>query len=132
MMIIGVILGIILFIAGSIVIIINLLRQKRCSCQTNGLIVDVEITSDYDKHLRTHSKFYTPVIKYSVEGKQYEKKSWGSAEKRKIGQEVLVNYNSNNPNDFYVEPEIVALIVMGFMIGIIGAIVSTISLLLIL
>lgn len=132
-MIIGVILGIILFIAGSIVIIINLLRQKRCSCQTNGVVVDIEVTNSYDrKQKKRRDTFYTPTIKYVVAGNQYKKKSLGSAEKRKIGQEVLVNYNSNNPNDFYAESEIVALIVMGFMIGIIGAIVSTISLLLIL
>ena len=129
-MIIGVVLGTILFIIGITLIIIILLRQKRCNCQTNGVVVDVEVTSTYDRKLRTHSKFYTPVIKYSVEGKQYEKKSWGSAEEREIGQEVLVHYNPNKRTSFYVEPELNATIIVGFTISLMGAIVFFVSLLL--
>jgi len=102
-------------IAMSIIFVImgiNTLKQQRylrtvCTEQTGGIVYDFKVTGTetYDNEDGyTDNRIYLPMFKYEVADVTYTSESdFGTAKKRfKLGQEVIVNYNPDNPVDSYV------------------------------
>ena len=78
------------------------LKVKQCTMETIGIIEDYKIrttNSYYDSYRLWH-----PVIKFDVDNKQVKKEiNIGTTKKKyEIGDKVIVKYNPNDINEFYI------------------------------
>jgi len=91
---------------------INTLNQqsylrKVCTAQTNGIVYDFRVTGtviENDDGSVTDYRTYIPLFEYEVRSQTYNLESGvGTKEKRfKLGQEVIVMYNTDKPAESYV------------------------------
>ena len=80
-------------------------RLKRCTCKTVGRIIDVSISEDKDADgfLTT---YYAPKFEYEVNGHIFQgvgDTSYRSKRRVKIGGNINVYYNPENPSDCYTK-----------------------------
>ena len=98
--IISIIVGAICVIIGIFIMVSHFNAQKTQTAETTAKIIriDSEVETDSDGF---DTRWYYPVIEYTVEGKKYETRLSNSGSTNsteyKEGQEVLVQYNPNNP-----------------------------------
>lgn len=133
-MIIWILIGIIFLVVGIVIVTKTVMKEKRCNCKTHGRVINVNISSSYYRDTRSHSTFYTPIIKYNIDNKQYEKKVFrplGTSTQYKTGQELLVFYNPKNHEEIYITHETKTLKIFGVMISIVGLFITISGLLIV-
>ncbi len=81
-------------------------KRERCTAQTVGKVADMRRVSHSDSDGRT-SYSWNAVYAYRANGTQYEKlSSFGTAQpKFEPGQSVVVFYDPEDPDSYYVEEE---------------------------
>ncbi len=121
-------IGALFFAIGLILILGGSFKEKRCCEETIAIVekVDTETVVERSRQ-RQRSTFYTPFVKYTVEGQEIRKKSFGSTTKYKEGQEVSLYYNPQKPTDCYIDKETKMAKVMGVMLGFMGIIVMAVG-----
>lgn len=89
-------------IIGIIIMVSYFNAQKTQTAETTAIVIriDSELELDTDNY---ETRYYTPVVKYTVNGVEYEEqlpnsKTTNSAEYKK-GQEVTIKYNPDNPSE---------------------------------
>ena len=99
----GAIIGIIFVIIGIFVLVTYSNAKKTQTAETIATIIriDSEIQTDSDGF---DTRWYYPVVKYSVNDEEYEKRlpdsgSTNSTE-YKEGEEVAISYNPDKPDEF--------------------------------
>ncbi len=131
-MLIFIIVGLLFFLVGVIIILLDNKKKNRCNGVTLGKVVDIikDVSKRYQisrenvpynganisvgninigignskyGNINYNTIFY-PVIEYQIEGKKYVKKSniGSSSPSYAIGQEIEIYYNTTNPNEFYL------------------------------
>lgn len=82
----------------------NNLRNK-CTEKTDGVVVKIERVEENTEDGTSIS--YAPVYEYTVNDKTYSHRSGNRTSKGlvkyKEGDKVVINYNPNNPDEYYVE-----------------------------
>ena len=100
-----VLVGFIFLIAG--IIINNNVKkiQTRCTEKTIGKVIDIVEWKSYTEDGISHSWF--PVFEYIVGDRKLKRNSQyaGVSDKYKVGQEINIYYNPENPQDCYIEGE---------------------------
>ena len=103
-------------------------KKKRCTEKVSGRIVDLNSTSDGDRHVGTY-----PIYEYTVLGETYKARAcWSSGRVPHLRETVAVMYDPENPKRSYISGyddklfkirEIVYIIAgITFLIGLIGLI----------
>ncbi len=82
-------------------------QSKKCTCKTIGNIIDIK----KKKHNCRNSCIvsYHAIYRYMVNGIIYEKPSafdLDNPNQYSVGQEVLIYYEENNPDNFFVDYDI--------------------------
>ena len=114
MMLFGMFFGII----GVILLIKEILKRKKCTVSTKGVVVDIsrEVSNDSDGN---RSITLYPIFEYNVSGEKYVQKSKNGSNfcKYHIGQEVEILYNPDKPENYYVKNSFGSIIIgVGFII----------------
>jgi len=113
------IFGVIFICVGLVLVINELSLRNAYSASTIGYISDIRIETDSDQY-----EFFINYVAYNVDGVEYFKKSpiGRTRNKSYVGQQTLVYYNPNNPEQclFKIDklPSILlasSLIVMGLL-----------------
>ena len=102
-------------------IIMNKRRKKKamqCNCETTATVVEY-ICYRGDGHTT-----FAPVYSYWANNKEYRKNSTYSCSRRKfsVGDKVVLRYNSDNPDIFFVEEEQYIIKFLSVIFGIISAV----------
>ena len=126
---ITIIIGIACVIIGIVIMISYFNAQKTQTAETNATIVriDSEVETDTDGF---ETRYYTPVVKYSVNGTEYEKQLPNSrttnSSEYKEGQEFTIQYNPDKPEEISQKGDKGGLIggIFFIIVGIIIAIAS--------
>ena len=100
--IIGIIVGIACVIIGIFIMVSHFNTQKTQTEETTAKVIriDSEVETDTDGF---DTRWYYPVVEYTVDGKKYETRLANSGSTNsteyKEGQEVLVQYNPDKPEE---------------------------------
>lgn len=124
------IIGFSLFVLGIILIISSAVgkkKNKRCSAQTQGTLVNIyeaEDSNGNDVHSYTYS--------YSVDGVEYKVRSQALTEANKIGDTLTIWYNPKKPKDaqpFHYETNKVYRIILiaGIALLLLGIILAALA-----
>lgn len=101
--------------------------MKKCKNKCRGILKEIdEIEIDHSNLLegKLHTtKSYVPTYEYEVQGKIYKIKGTNGSG-FKIGDIVEINYNSENPEECYIEGYSFILWIVLLIIGIIFLIVA--------
>lgn len=111
------IVGIVLAVLGGLIFAAALSNTRSCSQKVTATVVKVEW--DNTRHLRGTYPHY-PVVAYTVGGKEYKVKSSTStriSSKYKVGQEVVIRYNPQNPKEIQVGIGLSSYIVGAILFG---------------
>ena len=99
---IGLVIGISCVVVGIVILASHFKAQKTQTAETTSTVVRVESQIETDSD-GIDSVWYYPVVKYTVDGKDYETRipSTGSTNSKeyKEGQEIVVKYNPNKPEE---------------------------------
>ena len=108
-MIIGIIIGIFLWIIGILVFVSDFSKAKRCTGETTAVIVDVtkETHLRHGKHApRGPVTYYYPIIEFSTPEKSYRVKAnikTTNSDTCKKGNQLKIQYNPQNPYDLKLQ-----------------------------
>ena len=92
--------GLILLIAGILIIVFRSKKKGRCTVQSTAKICDVEVKQKDDDE----PVVYCPVYEYEYEGKEY--KAEDSKEYKKMpkkGKKMTIYINPEKPKEYYVK-----------------------------
>ena len=97
-----VVTGIVFLIAGIVMKNNSQKIRERCTQKTIGKVIDIA-KIEMDRYDYT----WVPIFEYMVGERKFKKESryGGVQNKYKIGQEIEVYYNPENPNDSYIGKE---------------------------
>lgn len=92
------------FLVGLINIIRYIVRKNKCTASVTGTVIDIQRHVSNDSDGGTSETLH-PVFEYEVDGEFYTKVSsvGFSGCKYKIGQEVVVLYDPDNPEKYLIE-----------------------------
>ena len=132
--IIGIIIGIACVVIGIFIMISHFNAQKTQTAETTAKIVriDSEVEIDVDTN-GLETRYYTPVVEYTVNSKTYEKQLPNSrttdSTEYQEGQEITIQYNPDKPEEFSSKGDNGGLIggIIFIVIGIIATIGSFIG-----
>lgn len=85
----------ILFTVTIISFVSNTKKRKRYSECTGTIVRILERSSSFD---HSNSKVLSPIVSYTIYGKQYEFEGFGYSTKMQIGQEVIVLFDEDDPS----------------------------------
>lgn len=124
-------LGVIGIVFLSVAIVLSHIRRRKiklCLEKTMAKLTEYSIqrTRSASGH---YSTFYHPVYAYYVKGvKYYEMSSYGLRRmKQDVGRDVLLYYNSENPNMFFVEEDLRISKILSIIFGLLGLVFLIIS-----
>ena len=122
------IIGIACVIIGIIILISHFNAQKKQSAETTAIVIriDSEMETDSDG---LDTRWYYPVVEYTVDGKKYENRLTNSGSTNsteyKEGQKITIKYNPDNPDELSKEGDKGGLI--GGIFFIVFGIIATIA-----
>ena len=100
--IIGIVLGIACVVIGIVIMISHFNAKKTQTAETTATVVRIDSEMELDED-NIETRYYTPVVKYSVNGKEYEEQlpnsRTTSSTEYKEGQEVTIQYNPDKPEE---------------------------------
>ncbi len=121
-MLIGIIIGVFFFLMGLLIFISAYLKDKRCTCETTAVILDVtkEIHWRYRSHGSRRQTYYYPFIEFSTPEKTIRVKAIAKALRPEVfikGEQLTIQYNPDNPYDLKLQGNslLEAAIGMGIM-----------------
>ena len=116
---IGLVVGLIFVGVGVFLIVRGNTLEKNCTASTEATVYDYRESFDTDSD-GASSTYYYAKIKYSVDGKTYDKENGTGLTYKKYneGSKVTVMYNPKKPDEFYIKGEslsngIIAYIMIG-------------------
>lgn len=103
--------------------------EKNCTASTEATVYDYRESFDTDSD-GASSTYYYAKIKYSVDGKTYDKEnSTGLTHKKyKEGSKVTVMYNPKKPDELYIKGESLSNGLMAYILIGLGALVAIVGL----
>lgn len=111
------IVGILLVVFGVLLIIGGISANMKCNTLVKGVIVNLIEKSHYHRGIITHE--ITPVVRYTYNGRKYEKKSeqpTRDTEKYRIDDSIDLLINPDMPEEFLLHrtifPFVMAVVLM--------------------
>ena len=99
------VLSIVCIVFGLFMLVSGVKKLKRCTYKTVGRIIDVSISEDKDEEGYL-TNYYAPKFEYEVNGQIFQgvgDKNYRSERSVKIGGNINVYYNPENPSDCYTK-----------------------------
>ena len=130
--IITLIIGIACVVIGIAILVSYFNTQKTQTAETTATVVRIDSEMELDDD-NIETRYYTPVVKYSVNGKEYEKQLSNSrttnSTEYKEGQEITIKYNPDNPDELSKKGDKGGLIggIFFIVVGIIVVITSVVG-----
>lgn len=97
--------GLIFAIIGVSLGVSNFNKKSRCTAETSAIVINIksQISTRRSNHHTRHTRVYAPVFQYKVDGTEYttDPHSYSSNCNEQIGDVVTLNYNPNNPSEYY-------------------------------
>lgn len=134
--------GFVMILMGSMFFIVGklLIKFKNTSIKDHTVILNAKVVNidskqetqqDTDGHYHT-STLYRPVLKYEYQGKTYKvgRSSWSSRVPYKIGDDMEVKINPENPESIITDVDIRIYKLAGSIFSAIGGILVVISVIL--
>lgn len=115
------IVGIVLALIGGLIFAAAVSNTRSCSRKLTGRVVRVEW--DNTRHWKGTYPHY-PVVSYTVDGREYTVKSstyTRVSTKYKVGQDVIIRYNPQKPDEIQVGIDLSSYIV-GTIMLVVGAV----------
>lgn len=115
------VVSLILFIV-TVILLVSANSKKKDSYECTGIIVDFYKSNTLADFNSSRTYTISPIVSYSVDGKTYEFIGSFYSTNMKVGQEVKVLYNKDNPADAAVfsglnlAPIITGLIALVFLL----------------
>ncbi len=114
---------------GLFMLVSGVKKLKRCTCKTVGRIIDVSISEDKDEE-GFLTNYYAPKFEYEVDGQTFQgvgDTNYRSERRVKIGGNINVYYNPENPSDCYTKGGGKLQPILGAVATILGVIIIVFS-----
>ena len=116
-----VILGVIFLIMGINMEVKNNELKEVCTGEVQGIVSDFHVSGYYgtDEDGIVDERLYYPIFEYEIDNKKYSKQSpTGKREERfELGESIVIMYNPDNPDEYYVPADVYAAKTGGLNIG---------------
>lgn len=124
------------FLGMSVAFTINEIKKsERCSEETTAVVVEIKsklsTTKDSDGHSHT-TTVYSPVFMYTVNGEWITagNDTYSNPCSFRVGQQVELNYNPNDPTEFFCKSDN-TMFILRLVFGILGGVFVLVSVIMI-